>query len=72
MSATADGFTFDPFTYYDITIRDDNSACINYGQTFDAPCVYSNAGVPRVQCGRCGKPMTITAATRLDPQPEMS
>ncbi|MGW1134548.1 hypothetical protein [Streptomyces griseoluteus] len=72
MSPSVDGFNFDPATFYDITVRDDNAACINYEQTFDVSCVYSNAGVPRVQCGRCGKPMTIIAATRLDPQPEMS
>ncbi|MET8693643.1 hypothetical protein ABZV65_13990 [Streptomyces bauhiniae] len=72
MSATADGFTFDPATFYDITVRDDNESCENFGQTFDASCVYSNAGTPLIQCGRCGKRMTITAATRLDPQPEVS
>lgn len=65
--------TFQPALYYDVTARDDNEACENYGKTFEVNPFYSNAGTNcYVQCGLCRHNMTITTATLLDPQPEVS
>lgn len=65
--------TFQPALYYEVTARDNNEACSNYGQTFTVPEFYSNAGINcYVQCGICRQRMEILAATLLDPQPEVS
>jgi hypothetical protein len=65
--------TFEPAMYYEVTARDNNEACGNYGETFTVPQFYSNGGTNcYVQCGRCGQHMEILTATLLDPQPEVS
>jgi hypothetical protein len=63
---------FLPAMYYSATVRDDNTACANYAETFEIQELYTNGGNPIVVCGRCRKPMTIMSATLLDPQPEVS
>lgn len=66
------GITFAPALYYKITATDKNPDCINLDETFEVGEFYSNDGHNLVvQCGRCGKLMTITSATLLDPQPEI-
>lgn len=65
--------TFLPAMYYEVTARDNNEACQNFGETFTVPEFYSNDGIHcYVQCGRCGQHMEILTATLLDPQPEVS
>ena len=64
--------TFEPALWYDVTARDDNEACANFGKTFEVNPCYSNAGTVVIQCGLCKHNMTIVSATLLDPQPEMS
>ncbi|MFG3586631.1 hypothetical protein [Streptomyces sp. NPDC047990] len=64
--------TFLPALWYAVTARDDNEACENYGQEFEVNPCYSNGGKVIVDCGLCGKPMTLVTATLLAPQPEMS
>ena len=65
--------TFEPALYYEVTARDTNEECRNYGQTFPVPEFYSNAGVDCfVQCGVCGQHMEVLTAELLNPQPEVS
>ncbi|MEU6925467.1 hypothetical protein [Streptomyces sp. NPDC046631] len=71
-SPVADGITFEPATYYSATVTDTNPDCENIGKTFDIAELYSNDGhIITVQCGLCSQLMTITSATRLNPQPEV-
>jgi hypothetical protein len=64
---------FAPALYYDVTVRDNNEACRNFGETFDVNPFYSNDGVHcYVQCGICSQLMEILTATLLDPQPVFS
>ncbi|MCX4911926.1 hypothetical protein [Streptomyces sp. NBC_00878] len=75
---------FEPATYYDVTVRcntqsmptpgdpDNPQPCPNYQRDWEVPEVYSNAGQPNIQCGPCGKKVEILAATKMDPQPEVS
>lgn len=65
--------TFEPALYYEVTARDDNESCRNYGVTFTVAEFYSNGAVDcHVTCGVCRQRMTILTATLLDPQPEVS
>lgn len=62
--------TFQPALYYDVTARDNNEACRNYGQEFTVNPFYSNDGIHcTVTCGVCRQPMEILTAVLLDPQP---
>ncbi|MFC8429925.1 hypothetical protein [Streptomyces sp. NPDC057253] len=72
MSAS-DITTFLPGKYYEVTARDNNEACRNFGETFTVSEFYSNAGTNcYVQCGICRQHMEILTAVLLDPQPEVS
>jgi hypothetical protein len=62
---------FEAATWYAATARDNNEACGNAGREFEVNPLYSNGGTPQVDCGLCGQPMEILAATLLEPQPEM-
>jgi hypothetical protein len=70
--------TFEPATWYEVTSAcvtadtGDGTPCPNLNTTTTEPLVYSNAGTVIMICGLCGKRRTILAATKLDPQPEMS
>jgi len=65
--------TFEPALYYEVTARDDNEACENFGKEFTVNPFYSNAGTNCfVQCGICHQNMEILTAVLLDPQPEVS
>lgn len=64
--------TFEPAKWYDVTARDDNEACANYGKDFEVNPCYSNAGTVVIQCGVCKQNMAIVSATLLDPQPEVA
>lgn len=64
--------TFEPGTWYSVTTVCLTETCPNLNTTIVDPLVYSNAGQPVIVCGVCGMTRTILAATRLDPQPEMS
>jgi len=64
---------FEPAMYYDVTARDNNEACRNFGETFGVPEFYSNDGVHcYAQCGICRQNMEILTAVLLDPQPVFS
>jgi hypothetical protein len=64
--------TFQPGLWYDVTARDDNPDCVNFGKEFEVNPCYSNGGIVIIECGLCKQNMTITAATLLDPQPIVS
>jgi len=65
--------TFQPGLYYEVTARDNNEACRNFGETFTVAEFYTNDGIHcYVQCGICGQQMEILTATLLDPQPQVS
>lgn len=70
--STPPPITFQPAMWYDVTARDDNAACTNYGKQFDVNPCYSNGGTVIIQCGLCKQNMTITSATLLNPQPQVS
>jgi transcription elongation factor Elf1 len=57
--------------FYAAVVRDVTEDCVNYGQSFEVPELYSNGGQATVTCGLCGQPMELDSATLLDPQPEM-
>lgn len=69
---------FEPFTYYSVTSvcttadKGDGTPCPNLNTTTTESMVYSNAGTVRMFCGLCNKIRPILAATKLDPQPEVS
>lgn len=63
---------FQPGLWYAVTARDDNEACDNSGKEFEVNPCYSNGGKVVIDCGLCRQAMTITTATLLDPQPEVS
>jgi len=63
---------FEPFTWYQVTSTCTTPACPNLNTTTTEPMVYSNAGTVIMVCGLCNQRRTILAATKLDPQPEMS
>jgi len=76
--------TFEAATYYDVTVRCNTSQvnnpsdpgnpqpCPNYEREWVVFEVYSNAGQPNIQCGPCQQRVEILAATKMDPQPEVS
>lgn len=63
---------FEPATWYSVTSVCTTETCPNLNTTTIEPTVYSNAGIVIMICGLCGHRRPILAATRLDPQPEMS
>lgn len=63
---------FEPFTWYEVTSVCVTQTCPNLNTTTTEPMVYSNAGTVTMICGLCNQPRLILAATKLDPQPEMS
>lgn len=74
--------TFEPATWYSVMVRcntagdgtPDNPPCPNYlrdPREWEVAEVYSNAGQPVIQDGRCGQLVEIVSATKLDPQPEV-
>lgn len=64
--------TFEAATWYSVTSVCTTGTCPNLNTTTTEPMVYSNAGTVHMICGLCGKDRQILAATKLDPQPEMS
>ncbi|MEU1592763.1 hypothetical protein ABZ468_07855 [Streptomyces sp. NPDC005708] len=65
--------SFDPSTYYDMTVTCHVTGCRNNGRIWACNSVYSNAdGSPDVIDGRCGTPVEILTAVKTDPQPIMS
>lgn len=63
--------TLQPGVFYTAVAQDVTEGCANYGEFFEVPELYSNAGTPTVTCGLCQKPMELISATPMDPQPEM-
>lgn len=63
--------TLDPGMFYAAVVRDVTEECVNFGESFDVPELYSNGGQAAVTCGLCHQPMELVSATLLDPQPEM-
>lgn len=63
---------FEPATWYEVTSVCVTETCPNLNTTTTEPLVYSNAGTVTMICGVCGQRRPILAATKLDPQPEMS
>jgi hypothetical protein len=72
VSTPSEPITLEPALWYDVTVRDDNEECENYGKEFQVNPCYSNAGTVLIQCGKCKHTMTMVSATLLDPQPEVS
>jgi hypothetical protein len=74
----AEPVTFEPATWYEVTSvcctenMGNGNPCPNLNTTTTEPMVYSNAGTVTMICGLCGQERPILAATKLDPQPEMS
>lgn len=70
--------TFEPATYYAVTSvcvtedTGDGDPCRNLNTQTTEPMVYSNAGTIIMICGLCNQRRPILAATKLDPQPEVS
>ncbi|WP_406515591.1 hypothetical protein OH809_25010 [Streptomyces sp. NBC_00873] len=64
---------FEPGKFYDAVAQCITETCENYGEPpFDVPELYSNAGMPSIQCGLCQQRMEIVSAILIDPQPEMA
>lgn len=72
MSTPDEPIVLEPALYYDVTVRDDNEDCVNFGKDFKVNPCYSNGGTVVIECGLCRQNMTIVAAALLDPQPEVS
>jgi hypothetical protein len=74
----ASSITFEPFTWYEVTSycnttnTGNGEPCPNLNTSTTEPMVYSNAGTVRMICGLCNKDRPILAATKLNPQPEMT
>ncbi|HEX5568017.1 MAG TPA: hypothetical protein VFY14_14005 [Streptomyces sp.] len=69
---------FEPATWYSIEnvcLTQDmggGKPCPHLNKVSTDPMVYSNAGEPVIVCWPCGERRVFLAATKLDPQPEMT
>ena len=70
--STPPPIVFQPNLWYDVTAQDVTETCPNFGKTFEVNPCWSNNGTVNIECGVCRQMMQITAATLLDPQPEMA
>ena len=64
------GPTYEPRTWFSVTVTDDTETCKNYQRVWTTSPVYSYDGLTvQVGCGLCGQRLRVLTATKLDPQP---
>ncbi|MFJ3248447.1 hypothetical protein [Streptomyces sp. NPDC086782] len=64
---------FEPSKFYDAVVRCSTETCPNsLKEPVPVTELYSNGGIPGIQCGLCNRSMKILSAVLMDPQPELS